>query len=156
MVKSVKVASAKVVSTTKVKVPAPVTTGKTQPVKELVCKGKEIEYDDIHAFVRANAGGNPANVLVEPLPNVDIKSDKPVPFGYRGVKGGVRASIQNVILNGVKGNRTLKAILETCKPMPQSVKSPICLKALMNGGYSRSSQYWLTPYVKLVVKPQSK
>ena len=149
MVKSVNVASPKVVNTTKVRVPGPVTVGKTQPVKE-------IEYADINAFVKANAGGNPANVLVEPLPNVDIKSDKPVPFGYRGVKGGVRASIQNVILNGVKGNRTLKAILETCKPMPQSVKSPICLKALMNGGYSRSSQYWLTPYVKLVVKPQSK
>ena len=84
MVKSVKAPSAKVVSTTKVRVPAPVVTGTKTTAKELIVNGKEITYDQIDAFVKANAGGNEANILVEPLPNVDFKSDKPVPFGYGG------------------------------------------------------------------------
>ena len=156
MVKSVKVASPKVVSTTKVKVPAPVVTGTKTTAKELIVSGKEITYDQIDAFVKANAGGNEANVLVDPLPNVDFKSKTPVPFGYGGKSGGVRDTLQNWILNGVGGDRTLKTILTKCRTLGLSRRKPVCLWALMHGGYSRSSKYWLTPYVKLVVKPQSK
>tara|TARA_R110002012_G_C11467840_1_gene593615 strand:+ start:278 stop:748 length:471 start_codon:yes stop_codon:yes gene_type:complete len=156
MVKSVKIASPKVVNTTKVRVPAPVVINKKATTKELIVSGNEITYDQIDAFVKANAGGNEANVLVEPLPNVDFKSKTPVPFGYGGKNGGVRDTLQNWILNGVEGDRTLKTILTKCRTLGLSRRKPVCLWALMHGGYSRSSKYWLTPYVKLVVKPQSK
>jgi len=33
-----------------------------------------------------------------------------------------------------------------------SRKKPVCLHALMHGGYSPSSKYWGTPFVKLVVQ----
>ena len=156
MVKSVKIASPKVVNTTKVRVPAPVVINKKATTKELIVSGNEITYDQIDAFVKANAGGNEANVLVEPLPNVDFKSKTPVPFGYGGKSGGVRDTLQNWILNGAGGDRTLKTILTKCRTLGLSRRKPVCLWALMHGGYSRSSKYWLTPYVKLVVKPQSK
>ena len=104
---------------------------------ELLVKDKELSYDDIWKFVQDQAGGNEANVLIVPLDNVDLKGDRPVPFGYGGKVGGVRQRIQDGMLKGIDGD---------------SRKKPVCLHALMHGGYSSSSKYWMTPFIKLVVQ----
>ena len=100
---------------------------------ELVVTDQELTYDDIWHFVQTQAGGNEANVKIVPLDNVDLKSDAPVPFGY-------------------DGDLTLKAVLTKAAPLGHSRKKPVCLHALLHGGYSPSSKYWMTPYVKLVVQ----
>lgn len=125
----------------------------TVKVAELIVKEDELSYEQIFQFVKQHAGGNEGNVNIVPLPNVDLDNKKPVPFGYGGKKDGVRAKIQNMILKGIKGDHTLKTMLDvTCKMFGHSKKKPCVLHALMHGGYSPSSKFWLTPYVKLVVK----
>jgi len=119
---------------------------------ELVVTDQELTYDDIWNFVQTQAGGNEANVKIVPLDNVDLKSDAPVPFGYGGRAGGVRQKIQDWMLRGVDGDLTLKAVLNKAAPLGHSRKKPVCLHALLHGGYSPSSKYWMTPYVKLVVQ----
>jgi hypothetical protein len=119
---------------------------------ELMVTDQELTYDDIWNFVQTKAGGNEANVKIVPLDNVDLKSDAPVPFGYGGKTGGVRQQIQDWMLRGVEGDSTLKAILNKAAPLGHSRKKPVCLHALLHGGYSPSSKYWMTPYVKLVVQ----
>jgi hypothetical protein len=56
------------------------------------------------------------------------------------------------MLKGVDGDNSLKAALNKAAPLGHSRKKPVCLHALMHGGYSSSSKYWMTPYVKLVVQ----
>ena len=125
----------------------------TVKVAELVVKEDELSYEQIFQFVKQHAGGNEGNVNIVPLPNVDLDNKKPVPFGYGGKKDGVRAKIQNMILKGNKGAHPLKTMLAvTCKMFGHSKKKPCVLHALMHGGYSPSSKFWLTPYIKLVVK----
>ena len=119
---------------------------------ELLVKDKELSYDDIWKFVQDQAGGNEANVLIVPLDNVDLKGDRPVPFGYGGKVGGVRQRIQDGMLKGIDGDRSLKKVLDTFAKDGHSRKKPVCLHALLHGGYSPSSKYWMTPYVKLVVQ----
>ena len=119
---------------------------------ELVVTDQELSYDDIWNFVQTQAGGNEANVKIVPLDNVDLGSDSPVPFGYGGRTGGVRQQIQNWMLRGVDGDLTLKTVLNKAAPLGHSRKKPVCLHALLHGGYSPSSKYWMTPYVKLVVQ----
>ena len=119
---------------------------------ELMVTDQELTYDDIWNFVQTKAGGNEANVKIVPLDNVDLKSDAPVPFGYGGKTGGVRQQIQDWMLRGVEGDLTLKAVLTKAAPLGHSRKKPVCLHALLHGGYSPSSKYWMTPYVKLVVQ----
>ena len=119
---------------------------------ELMVTDQELTYDDIWNFVQTKAGGNEANVKIVPLDNVDLKSDAPVPFGYGGRTGGVRQQIQNWMLRGVDGDLTLKTVLNKAAPLGHSRKKPVCLHALLHGGYSPSSKYWMTPYVKLVVQ----
>ena len=119
---------------------------------ELVVTDQELSYDDIWNFVQTQAGGNEANVKIVPLDNVDLGSDSPVPFGYGGRTGGVRQQIQNWMLRGVDGDLTLKTVLNKAAPLGHSRKKPVCLHALWHGGYSPSSKYWMTPYVKLVVQ----
>ena len=119
---------------------------------ELVVTDQELSYDDIWHFVQTQAGGNEANVKIVPLDNVDFGSDSPVPFGYGGRTGGVRQQIQNWMLRGVDGDLTLKTVLNKAAPLGHSRKKPVCLHALLHGGYSPSSKYWMTPYVKLVVQ----
>ena len=116
---------------------------------ELVVTDKEITYAEIWSFIQEHAGGNEANV---PLDNVDAESAVPVPFGYGGRPGGVRQKIQDWMLKGVDGDTSLKASLNKAAPLGHSRKKPVCLHALMHGGYSPSSKYWMTPYVKLVVQ----
>ena len=119
---------------------------------ELMVTDQELTYDDIWNFVQTKAGGNEANVKIVPLDNVDLKSDAPVPFGYGGKTGGVRQQIQDWMLRGVEGALTLKTVLNKAAPLGHSRKKPVCLHALLHGGYSPSSKYWMTPYVKLVVQ----
>ena len=119
---------------------------------ELMVTDQELTYDDIWNFVQTKAGGNEANVKIVPLDNVDLKSDAPVPFGYGGKTGGVRQQIQDWMLRGVEGDATLKAVLNKAAPLGHSRKKPVCLHALLHGGYSPSSKYWMPPYVKLVVQ----
>ena len=119
---------------------------------ELMVTDQELTYDDIWNFVQTKAGGNEANVKIVPLDNVDLKSDAPVPFGYGGKAGGVRQQIQDWMLRGVEGDATLKTVLNKAAPLGHSRKKPVCLHALLHGGYSPSSKYWMTPYVKLVVQ----
>ena len=124
----------------------------TVKVVELVVTDQEISYGDIWKFVQENAGGNEANVKIVPLDNVQLDSDQPVPFGYGGRPGGVRQQIQDWMLKGVDGDLSLKAVLNKAAPLGHSRKKPVCLHALMHGGYSPSSKYWMTPFVKLVVQ----
>ena len=119
---------------------------------ELVVTDQELSYDDIWNFVQTQAGGNEANVKIVPLDNVDLGSDSPVPFGYGGRTGGVRQKIQDWMLRGVDGDLTLKTVLNKAAPLGHSRKKPVCLHALLHGGYSPSTKYWMTPYVKLVVQ----
>ena len=133
------------------------TSPKSAPKKvvksvELMVTDQELTYDDIWNFVQTKAGGNEANVKIVPLDNVDLKSDAPVPFGYGGKTGGVRQQIQDWMLRGVEGDLTLKTVLNKAAPLGHSRKKPVCLHALLHGGYSPSSKYWMTPYVKLVVQ----
>ena len=119
---------------------------------ELVVTDQELTYEDIWHFVQTQAGGNEANVKIVPLDNVDLASDSPVPFGYGGKAGGVRQIIQDLMLRGVDGDVTLKTVLNKAAPLGHSRKKPVCLHALLHGGYSPSSKYWMTPFVKLVVQ----
>ena len=120
--------------------------------------GTPISYAAIWQFVNTHAAGNLHNVQVVPLPNVKLGNAQPVPFGFTGKGTGVRATIQNWLLNGVvangQKNNSLAAILNAAKPLGHSTKSPNCLHAMLNGGYSPSSAVWGTGYVKLVVQPQ--
>lgn len=117
--------------------------------------GKSFTYAALWSWVNTHAAGNLHNVAVVPLSNVQAGSATPVPFGYNGKAGGVRATIQNWLLQGVNGNTSLAAILAAAKPLGHSSKKPVCLAALLQGGYSTSSATWGTPYVKLVVQPQA-
>lgn len=119
---------------------------------ELVVSDKEVTYEDIWTFVQVHAGGNEANVIIVRLDNVDLASPTPVPFGYGGKTGGVRSRIQDWMLRGVDGDSSLKASLSKAAPLGHSRRKPVCLHALMHGGYSPSSKYWMTPFVKLVVQ----
>ena len=122
-----------------------------------VTNGKPLTYKCIWDFVNTHAQGQLANVQVVPLSNVKTGDAVPVPFGYNGNVGRVRATIQNWLLFGVKNAKQNNAhvALTHAKPLGHSYKSPICLLALLNGGYSPSSATWGTSFVKLVVKPQA-
>lgn len=98
-----------------------------------------------------NANGGPGNVYVVPLANVaTAQGVNPVPFGYNGQPNGVRKTIQTWLLNGVQGVRTYAAIMGAAKPLGHSSIKPVCLFAMLNGGYSPSSPVWGTPYCALV------
>ena len=121
---------------------------KKKPViAELMLNGEELTYDDIISFVKVEAGGNENNVEIQCL----VKSPDDVPFGWGGKKGGVRHFIQSSFLTGIKGDKRLGFILNQCAKLGHSRKKPNVLLALLNGGYSPSSKYWGTPYVKLTV-----
>ncbi len=129
---------------------APVTT------VELRLTDGILDYSDIWAFVQKHAGGQEGNVRIVPLENVDLTSAEPVPFGYGGKVGGVRQRIQDWMLKGIDGDTSLKLVLGKAAKLGHSRKKPNCLLALMNGGYTPSSKYWGTAYVKLVVENQPK
>ena len=120
---------------------------------KILKKGKgEISYKEIWDFVNNEAKGDLSKVTVQPLANVNLKDAKKVPFGYSGKVDGTRIKIQNWILTGVDGNMSLKAILNQSAKLGHSKKRPICIQAMLNGGYSSSSSTWGTGYIQLVVK----
>ena len=132
------------------------TTAKTTAKVAEFLGGADVTYSQIWQFVNEQAGGNLHNVQVQPLANVQLDSEQPVPFGYGGRTGGVRHQIQDWLLKGVEGNMSLFAILNAAAPLGHSRKKPVCLMAMLQGGYSPSSSTWGTPYIKLVVQPQVK
>ena len=136
---------------------APVKTANTTTATLQITNGKPLTYACIWQFVNTHAQGQLANVQVVPLPNVKKGNAVPVPFGYNGKTNGVRATIQNWFLFGVKGAKQNNAGVAQAhaKKLGHSPKRPICLLALLNGGYSPSSATWGTSFVKLVVKPQA-
>ena len=121
--------------------------------------------------------GNQQHVQVVPLANVALGQNPPLPFGYGGKPTGVRASIQNWLLYGIcptslatgtlwpkhggqaaKGKvpvRGLQQVLALASKHGHSATNPNCLLAMLNGGYTRSSNSWGTPFAKLVYKPTS-
>lgn len=114
---------------------------------ELLLNGEELTYEDITVFVKTKAGGNENNVEIQCL----VPSPEDVPFGWGGKKGGVRHFIQSSFLTGINGDKRLGFILNQCARLGHSRKKPTVLLALLNGGYSPSSKYWGSPYVKLIV-----
>ena len=147
-VKGYKMAQVKNTKVAKATTPAKVAT--------LQNTGTPITNAQLWAFVNTHAAGSLHNVQVVALPNVKQNTAQPVPFGFTGKPTGVRTTIQNWVLSGVNGNNSLAAILNAAKPLGHSTKSPVCLMAMLNGGYSPSSAVWGTGYVKLVVQPQAK
>lgn len=122
-------------------------------VVELVCKGEEITQDDITRFIREHAGGQPANVRVEVLPNVAMAEPKPVPF-FSNVtyeRQGVRYNDLMDHLKGVKGDTRLSTIWHEGSKRGTSATNNLMTQMLLNGGQSRSSKSWGTSFVKLVV-----
>jgi len=138
---------------TQVKATAP-KAQKTTKVVSLQNEGTALTYAAIWEFINTHAAGSLHNVQVVALENVKLDTAQPVPFGYTGKAGGVRATIQDWLLQGYNGNNSLSAILNAAKPLGHSMKSPICLLAMLNGGYTPSSAVYGTGYVKLEVKPQ--
>ena len=136
---------------------APVKTANTTTATLQITNGKPLTYACIWQFVNTHAQGQLANVQVVPLPNVKTGTAIPVPFCYNGKPNGVRATIQNWFLFGVKGAKQNNAGVAQAhaKKLGHSTKRPICLLALLNGGYSPSSATWGTSFVKLVVSPNA-
>ena len=124
--------------------------GPTQPTLQgpLIVNGTH-DWSALTAFINKHAGGNTHNISIVPLGNVAAAPLQAVPFGYNGKAGGVRATIQNHMLSGP----TLFAALNAGAKHKggQSKAKPICLLALLNGGYTASAPTWGTPFVKLVV-----
>ena len=117
------------------------------------------------AFINTHANGNINNIVVVPNKNVvtNPTPNKPAtPFGYGGKGNGVRATIQNALLfgtNPTNSNQPFKNVgsaLSFASKLGHSAKNPICLLALLNGGYSPSSSTWGVGFITLQVKPTTK
>ena len=113
----------------------------------------EVTGAHVHKWANSFAGGQLSNVVVVPLDNVNVADPKPVPCGYSR-PGGPRASFHDYHVKGVDGDFTLSLILDKCKAWDKSHSRAemVCTVALLNGGYSRSSKTWGTPFVKLAAK----
>ena len=117
-----------------------------------------VTVHSLRAWVNTNAGGNWANVQIVAQPNVvadyaaaGLKG--PVPFGYNGNPNGTRAVLQNHVL----ASQTVAAHWAWCKTQKgigtiaqHTPNNPVCLLALLNGGYSASQSTYGTPFVHLV------
>ena len=125
----------------------------TKDAVELVCKGEEITQADITRFIKQHAGGQPANVRVEVLPNVAMAEPKPIPFlsNVTYERKGVRYSDLMDHLKGVKGDTRLSTIWQEGSKRGTSATNNLMTQMLLNGGQSRNSKSWGTSFVKLVV-----
>jgi len=115
----------------------------------------------LRAWCNANAGGNWANVKIVKQPSVQANWQQqglkgPVPFGYNGAGTGTRALLQNNLL----AVPNVAAHWAWCKTGPSAnigtvsqhtANNPVCLLALLNGGYSPSSKTWGQAFVHLTV-----
>ena len=133
--------------------PAPATPAPA-PVTYAPTKGQQATGPAIWAWVQANAGGNPANVAIVPLPNAT--GPNPLPYTRMG-NAGKRAAIAWALVNGTPGakgqpnSRTLAAFVTYSKGNGASGAQLLDLCAALNGGFSPSSKQWGTPYVALQV-----
>lgn len=117
----------------------------------------------LRAWVNQHCGGNwsRAGIAVQPCVVKDWKAQGlkgPVPVGYNGNPDGTRALIQN----NVFASANVALHWQWCKSGPKAsigtVKThtpnhPICLVALLNGGYSPSAKTWGQPFIHLVALP---
>ena len=118
--------------------------------QEFVASSDEITGNMVWQFINEKAGGNPNNVKVVPLDNVNVSDPKPTPFGYAR-PGGTRAMFHDFHVKGVDGDFRLGNMLDKMRGVDgHSKQKMICTVALLNGGYSRSSKTWGVPFVKLV------
>ena len=120
-----------------------------------------VTVQSLRAWVNANAGGNWANVKIVKQATVQASWQTqglkgPVPFGYNGNPNGTRALLQNNILSAPN----MGAHWAWCKTGPMAAigtvkthtpNNPVCLLALLNGGYSPSSATWGQPFIHLTV-----
>lgn len=120
-----------------------------------------VTTQSLRAWVNANAGGNWANVKIVKQASVQANWQTqglkgPVPFGYNGKPNGTRALLQNHLLTVA----TVGAHWAWCKTGPSAgigtvaqhtANNPVCLLALLNGGYSPSSATWGQAFVHLTV-----
>jgi hypothetical protein len=114
---------------------------------------KPVTAAQVHAFVRAHAGNNPANVEVVLYDGIDPKSQKPFPFTHME-KDGKRSQIMWALVNGVgkDKDRRLSVIKDYAGARGMSGEKMDDLLAAMNGGFSQKSKQWGTPFVKLRVR----
>lgn len=120
----------------------------------------EVTTESLRAWVNANAGGDWSKVKIVKQGNIVADYQKaglkgPLPFGYNGKPDSTRALLQNHIL----ASQTVADHWTWCKSGPKSnigtVKThtanhPVCLLALLNGGYSPSSKTWGQAFIHLV------
>jgi len=125
---------------------------KSKPKAEVFTFDGEISGKDVWEFINTKAGGNPNNVVVVPLGNVNVDDDKPTPFGYTR-QGGTRAMFHDFHVKGVEGDFRLGNMLDKMRKTDgHSKQRMICTVALLNGGYSTSSAVWGTPFISLQVQ----
>lgn len=112
------------------------------------------QYRAITQWINTVAGGQPNNIKIVPLNNVDKKAAQPVPFGFIGKPTGLRARIITTMIKGIdgKGDTSLGKILDLYSKEGHSRKRPNVLLGLLCGGMSTKSATYGTPFVKLQVK----
>jgi hypothetical protein len=120
----------------------------------------EVTTQSLRAWLNANAGGDWSKVKIVKQGNVVADYQKaglkgPVPFGYNGNPASTRALLQSNLL-------TVNTVAEHwtwCKSGPKAgigtvkqhtANNPVCLLALLNGGYSPSSKTWGQAFIHLV------
>jgi hypothetical protein len=113
---------------------------------------KPVTHDDVWNFVKDKAQNQPANVLIVPLENVALDSDRPIPFTNMA-RPGNRSKVMWMMVNGVgdEADHRMSSFLKEARGFGMSGQRCTDLVAALNGGYSQSSKSWGTPFVKLVV-----
>jgi len=127
------------------------------PVKtiELIRGKDDVTATDVWNFIRKQAGGQPSNVILETLDNVDASAARPFPFTNM-TKDGRRARIFWAIIQGVqvvkgepKSHRLDHFFQFACREGMSKVQM-LDILAAFNGGFSRSSKTYGTSFLKLV------
>jgi hypothetical protein len=111
-----------------------------------------VTHEDVWNFVKEKAQNQPASVLIVPLENVALDSDRPIPFTNMA-RPGNRSKVMWMMVNGVgdEADHRMSTFLKEARGFGMSGQRCTDLVAALNGGYSQSSKSWGTPFVKLVV-----
>lgn len=111
-----------------------------------------VTYQQVWDFIKREAGDNPYNVEIVPLENVVKEAEKPFPFTNM-TRQGPRSQVMWFLVNGCGETncRRLSSFLKESGTKGASGTRIPDLLAAMNGGYSRSSKQWGTPFVMLRV-----
>lgn len=144
--------------------PAAAANGKAKPAAKPVAAaangkafiGPSVTSAQLWAWINGTCGGNVGAVTIVPLPNCNLSAPSPLPFTNMQ-RPGNRSTIMGAIVHGVpnatKGQpamRTLAAFIPFARKYGAQQGSLADLLAALNGGFTPSSKYWGTPYVKLV------